>query len=65
MKVKYESVFPFFIFTKRVLTIFVIESRRKLDPKKIENRSFFLLWFRRCRSRHVFEPLKIMILKPR
>ena len=47
MKVKYESVFPFFIFTKLVLTIFVIESRRKLDPKKIETRSFFLLWFRR------------------
>ena len=45
MKVKYESVFPFFIFTKQVLTIFAIELRRKFDSKKIENRSLFLLGF--------------------
>ena len=36
MKVKYESVFPFFVFTKQAHTIFVTESRTKLDPKKIE-----------------------------
>ena len=36
MKVKYESVFPFFVFTKQVHTIFVTESRTKPDPKKME-----------------------------